>query len=86
MKTLAISITLASLFASASAIAYEANDQRESSLQAQKFHVAAAPSTPDRDTKKTVLAIDTAKRGETSNTQPDPEFMPYVNGGHYDSK
>lgn len=86
MKTLAISLTLVSLFASASALAYEANEQRESSLQAQKFHVAAAPSTPDHDANKSNLAPDTAKHGETSNTQPDPEFMPYVNGGHYDSK
>ena len=46
MKTLAISLTIASLFTSASALAYEANEQRESSLQAQKFHVAAAQARP----------------------------------------
>ena len=86
MKTLAISLTLASLFASAPTLAYEANDQRESSLQTQKFHVAGVPSTPNHDAKKAPLALDTAKRGAASDTQSNSAFMPYVNGGHYDSK
>ena len=86
MKTSTLTLALASLFASASTLAYEANDQRESSLQTQKFHVAGAPSTPNRDAKKAPLALDAAKRGKTSTAQPDPDFMPYVNGGHYDSK
>lgn len=86
MKTLTISITLAALFTSASAFAYEANQQRETSLKAQNRHIATAPSESDRGTNKSKLAPDTAKRGEASNTQPDPAFMPYLNGGYYDTK
>ena len=86
MKTLTISITLATLFTSASVFAYEANEQRESRLQAQNFHIAASPSISDRGTNKGKLAPDTAKRGELSTTQPDPAFMPYLNGGYYDTK
>jgi hypothetical protein len=84
MKTLAISLAFASLFASATATAYESNEQRESSLQAQKFHVAAAPSMPDQGTNKNNIAADTAKSSETNNTLPDPKFMPYVSGSYCD--
>ena len=86
MKTFTISITLATLFTSASVFAYEANEQRDSRLQAQKIHIAAAPNVSDRGANKSKLAPDTAKRGEASNTQPDPAFMPYLNGGYYDTK
>ena len=86
MKTSTLTLALASLVVSASAFAHEINAPRESSLQTQKFHVAGAPSTPNRDAKKAPLALDAAKRGKTSTAQPDPDFMPYVNGGHYDSK
>lgn len=80
MKKTALTLTIASLIASTSVFSYEAAEQRESSLQAQALHIAAAPSTPDRDADKSNLAPDTANSGEASNTQPDPAFMPYVNG------
>lgn len=84
MKTLAISLAFTSLFASATAIAYEANEQRESSLQAQKLVVAAAPSMPDQGANKNNIAADSAKSNEANNTLPDPKFMPYVSGGYCD--
>ena len=88
MKTSAITLTLAGLIVSASAFSHEANTSRESNVRAQFFHVAAAPRTPERDIQKKDLAQkeNTAKRNETSHTQPDPALIPYVNGGHYDSK
>ena len=86
MKSTALVLTIASLMASTSAFADEASAQRESNLQVTNFQVAAAPSAPKREANTSTIASDTAKRGETSNPQPDPAFMPYVNGGYYDSK
>ena len=44
--------------------------------------MAAAPYTPEPDTQKKDVAQkeNMAKGSETSNTQPDPTYMPYVNG------
>ena len=88
MKASAITLALASFAISASPSAHEVNEARESNVQAQFFTVAAAPRTPERDIQKkdTAQKENKAKANETSNTQPDPALLPYVNGGHYASK
>ena len=88
MKASAITLALASFSISASAFAHEVIEPRESNVQAQFFTVAAAPRTPEPDLQKKGLAQkeNKAKANETTNTQPDPALLPYVNGGHYGSK
>ena len=88
MKTSTLALALASFAISASAFAHEVNEPRESNVQAQFFTVAAAPRTPERHIQKndTAKKENKAKANETSNTQPDPALLPYVNGGHYGSK
>lgn len=88
MKATALTLALASLIVSASAFSHDANTSRESNVQAQFFNVAAATRASDRDTQQGNLAQkeNRSKRNETGNTQPDAALVPYVNGGHYDSK
>ena len=82
MKTSALTLALASLIVSASAFAHEVNAPRESSVQGRFFNVAAAPRTPEPDIQKKEPAQkeNKTKGNETSNTLPDPAYLPYVNG------
>ena len=81
MKTITFTLAITGLVISASGFAHEVSEPRKSNVQAQFFTVAAAPHTPEPDTqKKNVTQKENkAKGSETSNTQPDPAYMPYVN-------
>lgn len=88
MKKTAITFTIACLLSSNAVFAYQAAEQRESSGEAQRYHVAVTTSAPKRDSGKDSPTINEgATKGDaSSNVQPDPALMPYVNGGYYDSK
>ena len=88
MKKLAPTIAIVCLLSSNAVFAYQAAEQRESSRETQRLHVVATAHTPERNKSKDSSAVnkEAAKNEASSNTQPDPALMPYVNGGYYDSK
>ncbi|MCL6555992.1 MAG: hypothetical protein K6T56_06495 [Burkholderiales bacterium] len=84
MKTILITLAIASLITSSTALACEKGVQRGSSTEVKNVPIAPAVRTPIGE-----AAAPAAQHGdksplpETQTQQPDPLYLPYVNNGWY---